>query len=157
MAIRNETTQVPIASKSSSRRLKRTAIVVEAAVIAMLFWAAAVPLAGVELQVTTGGAAQTVGPVQILIVALLAGTAAWAVLAVVEKLSRKPRRLWFPVAATVGVASLAGPLFSAGSTIAMLVLLGLHIVVGGILALGLPAVTGTRQPGGKDNLAPNHR
>ncbi|GAB3269849.1 DUF6069 family protein [Arthrobacter pigmenti] len=145
MSIRNETTQVPIAGQSGSRRLKRAAIVVEAAVIAVLFWAAAVPLAGVELQVITGGTVQTVGPVQILVVALLAGAAAWAALAVVEKSSRKPLRIWFPLAETFGVASLAGPLFNAGSTAAMLTLLGLHIVVGGILTVGLPTVAGFRQ------------
>lgn len=145
MTIRNETTQSPIATKSGSGRRKRAAIVVEAAVAAVLFWAAAVPLAGVELQVATGGTAQTIGPVQILIVALLAGAAAWTALAVVEKTSRKPLRIWFPLAAAFGVASLAGPLFSAGSTAAMLALLGLHIVVGGILTVGLPTVAGSRQ------------
>ncbi|HET7414941.1 MAG TPA: DUF6069 family protein [Arthrobacter sp.] len=146
MTIGNETTQIPFATRSSSRRLKRAAIVVEAAVIAVLVWAAAVPLAGVELVATTGGAVQTVGPAQILVVALLAGAAAWAVLAVVEKASRKPRRIWFPLAATFGLASLAGPLFNAGSTAAMLVLLGLHILIGGILTVGLPVVAGSRQP-----------
>lgn len=145
MSIRNETTQVPIATKSGSHRLKRAAIVAEAAAIAMLFWAAAVPLAGVELQVITGGTAQIVGPIQILVVALLAGAAAWAALAIVEKTSRKPLRIWFPLAATFGVVSLAGPLFSAGSTAAMLALLGLHVVVGGILTVGLPTVAGSRQ------------
>lgn len=146
MTIRHETTQIPIQAKRGSRRLKRTAVVVEAAVLAVLIWGAAVPLAGIELEVATGGTVQTVGPVQILIVALLAGAAAWAVLAVVEKTSRKPLRIWVPIAATVGAASLAGPLFSAGSTDSMLVLLGLHVAVGGILTVGLPAVAGSGQP-----------
>ncbi|WP_051299441.1 DUF6069 family protein [Arthrobacter castelli] len=145
MSIRDETTQVPIATKDSSRRLKRTAVVIEAAVIAVLIWAAAVPLAGVDLRVTTGGTVQTIGPVQILVMALLAGAAAWVVLAVAEKVSRRPRRIWFPAAATAGVVSLAGPLFSGASMAAMLVLLGLHVAVGGILTVGLLAVAGPRQ------------
>lgn len=125
---------------------------IEAALAALLVWAVAVPLAGVGLQVTYAGTVQTTGPMQILLVALLAGIVAWAVLAGIEKSSRTPRRIWFPAAATVGVASLAGPLFGAASAPAMLILLGLHLVVGGILTVGLPAVAGPRKPRQQDEL-----
>ena len=98
------------------------------------------PLAGIRLAVHSGSGSarhvQQVGVAEVAIVSLLAGLAAWAVLAVLERYSARPRRTWTIVAAVVFAVSLAGPL-SATSTSAGITLACLHLLVGGVIIFGL--------------------
>jgi hypothetical protein len=98
------------------------------------------PLAGIRLTVHSGfGSArhvEQVGVAQVAVVSLLAGLAAWALLAVLERRTARPRRTWTVVAAVVLALSLAGPM-SATSTTAGITLACLHVLVGSVLIFGL--------------------
>lgn len=123
--------------------LRRTLTVLGAPVTALVVWVLAVPVAGTTLSVRAGDGTQTVGVVLVVVAGLLAGLAGWALLAVLERLTSRPRRIWTIVAVTVWVLSFLGPLGSAIGTPATLVLLLMHLTVGATLTLGL-AVWGRR-------------
>ena len=120
-----------IGMNTSVRRLLLTVIGVPAAALAV--WALAVPLAGITLTVRMGDGTQTVGPVLIAVVSLLAGLAGWALLAVLERWAPRPGRIWTIIALVVLALSLLGPLGSAIGVGATLVLVLLHLVVGAVL------------------------
>ena len=110
-----------------------------AAAAALLLWTLVVPVGGLDLRARgagtgSGGEAPTVGPVNVLFVAVVGGMVAWAVAA---RLRRRgaPRRAWLGVCAGVLAASLAGPV-SASTVASGVVLVAMHVLVGGILALG---------------------
>lgn len=103
----------------------------------LLVWLVSSPLAGVDLTVGTGTTALTVGPASIVITALAAGGAGWALLALLERRSPRGRNIWRVTGWTVLTLSLLGPL-SAGATGAVLAsLVAMHIAVGTTLVLGL--------------------
>ncbi|MFD6948597.1 hypothetical protein A6A08_18245 [Nocardiopsis sp. TSRI0078] len=132
------TTTAPVTSGTSSRPTARRALTVAAAVLAPLFlWALTVPLAGVELTALPGGEPRAVGPVAVAVAGLVFGLAAWALLAVLERTVRRPGRVWTVVAFSVLVLSLAGPVTSGAEPAAVLVLAGMHVLVGAVLILGL--------------------
>ncbi|WP_433788837.1 DUF6069 family protein [Actinoplanes sp. CA-252034] len=93
--------------------------------------------AGTELAVRQGGTIQTVGPIAVVTAALVAGAAAWALLALLERTARRPARTFRIIATAVLLLSLAGPLAGIGLG-SRLALLGLHLTVGAALILGLP-------------------
>jgi hypothetical protein len=111
--------------------------VAAAAAAALVVWALVGPLAGIDLTVQSGGSAQQVGPVAVLAASLLAGLAGWALLAVLERTTGRPRRYWTAVAAGVLVLSLLGPLGSATDTPSRVVLAAMHVIVGAVLIAGL--------------------
>ncbi|MER7133485.1 DUF6069 family protein [Streptosporangium saharense] len=117
--------------------LGRTLVVLGAPVTALVVWILAVPVAGTTLSVRTGDATQTVEAVPVAVAGLLAGLAGWALLAVLERLTSRPRRIWTIVAVIVWVLSFFGPLGSAVGAPATLVLLLMHLTVGATLILGL--------------------
>ena len=84
--------------------------------------------------------AQQVGPAAVIAVSLLAGFAAWALLALLERHDRHPRRNWTAVAATVLVISLAGPLTAGRGIAAVTALCCLRLAVGAVL---IPAMRRT--------------
>jgi hypothetical protein len=97
----------------------------------------AVPVGGLELVASTGGVQpQPVGPPQILIAVLVGSVGAAVVSALVARFARHARGIWLGISITVGVLSLAGPPLSATGA-SMLVLMLLHVVVGGVLIIGL--------------------
>jgi hypothetical protein len=119
-------------------RTRRWLILLVAAAVAVVTWAVAVPLLDVDLAVRPGGGA--VGQISLLAVvvtSLLAGLAGWLLLALLEKWTTRAGLVWRAIAAVVLVVSLLGPL-SAVNPAATAVLLGLHVLVGGILIWGLP-------------------
>lgn len=119
-------------------RRRRWLTVLAAMVAATATWVVAVPLLGIDLVVSpAGGAEQTVGPMAVMLTGVLAGLAAWLLLALLEKWTTRAGLVWRVVAALVLMVSLVGPL-SAGSGPATAVLLVLHLLVGGILIGGLP-------------------
>ncbi|MFC4117955.1 DUF6069 family protein [Nonomuraea zeae] len=120
---------------TSTRR--RLLTVIGTPVAALALWAVAVPVAGVTLTVQTGGTPQTTGPVAVMVASLLAGLAGWALLAVLERWTARPTRIWTIIALVVLALSLLGPIGSAVGTAATLVLLLMHLVVGAVLVPGL--------------------
>jgi hypothetical protein len=117
-------------------RIRRLLTVPVAAAAALAVWALAVPLGGVDLAVDQSGSRQTVGPVLVVAASLVAGAAAWALLAVLEKATARAGRIWTIIAAAVLAVSLLGPL-GAVTTAATLVLMGMHVAVGAVLIAGL--------------------
>jgi Family of unknown function (DUF6069) len=120
---------------TSIRRLLITVIGAPAA--ALTTWALAVPLAGITLTARSGNGTQTVGPEEIAATSLLAGLAAWALVAVLERFVARPRRIWTISAPAVLAASLTGPLASGVGAAAVLALILLHLAVAAVLFLGL--------------------
>jgi len=129
----------------------RTFIVVWAAVAALLIWLVKGPLTGVDLVVRNRDATSTVGPVAVVAVALAAGLVGWGLLALLERVTTRARRLWAVIAVVVLLVSFAGPL-GATTIQAKGALAAMHAVVGAILIAGLyrtsrlhPAQTSRRQ------------
>jgi len=105
-----------------------------AAAAALLLWTLVVPVGGLDLRTGGGPDGPTVGPVNVLFIALAAGMGAWFV---ASRMRRRgvPRRAWLWLALAVLVISLAGPV-GAATLASGVVLVGMHVLVGGILALG---------------------
>ncbi|WP_229075824.1 DUF6069 family protein [Actinoplanes sp. DH11] len=122
-----------------SRSTGRAVTIAAGAAGALLVWAVNSPVAGHDLAVGQGGTARDVGPVAVVVTALLAGLAAWCLLALLERTTRHPARTFRIVALLVLAVSLAGPLSAGVDTTSRLALLGMHTTVGAALILGLPA------------------
>lgn len=120
-------------------RARRLAAAVAAAGAAAGVWAVAGPLAGVQLmtRASAHASAQPVGPGAVIAVSLLAGFAAWGLLALLERNASHPRRTWTAVAATVLAISLAGPLTAGRGIAAVIALCCMHLAVGAVLILAL--------------------
>jgi len=106
-------------------------------------WTVIHPFMGVDLEVKTGGSTQQVSQLGVALTALFVGFAGWATVSALERFTRRPRTAWTIVAGVVLALSLLGPLgaVTAGGKVGLLVL---HLVVGGILLVGLARTT--RQP-----------
>lgn len=124
---------------AASRRARARGLIVVGAVGAALAgWLVTVPLLGIDLRVQPGGgAAQTVEAATVLAVSLTAAVAGWALLALLERSTRRARTTWTVLAAVVLLLSLAGPLTGAVTAAAGFVLAALHLLVGAVLIPGL--------------------
>jgi hypothetical protein len=125
-------------TKTTARRTGRAITVAAGAAGALLLWVVNDPWAGIDLTVRQGDATQHIGPVVVAAAALVAGLAAWGLLALLERTVRRPARTFRIVALIVLVLSLAGPLGSGVGISSRLVLLGMHLTVGAALIIGLP-------------------
>jgi multisubunit Na+/H+ antiporter MnhC subunit len=123
---------------TAARRAGRAITVVAAAAGALLLWTIDGPWAGHDLAVRQGDAVQPVGPAAVVVTALVAGLAAWGLLALLERTMRRSVRTYRIIASIVLVLSLAGPLGSGVGTSSRLALLAMHITVGAALIIGLP-------------------
>lgn len=142
-----ETAAVPPIAPASTRpgtrpgriRARRLTAVIAAALAAAGVWAVAGPLAGIQLmaRASAHAPAQQVGPASVIAVSLLAGLAAWALLALLERHASHPRRTWTTVAAAVLVISLAGPLTAGRGLATVTALCGMHLAVGAVLILAM--------------------
>jgi len=112
---------------------RRILTVTLAPVAALTTWAA-VRLAGVHLDVSTGPG--TVGPANVVAAALVGGLGAWCVVRLLERHTRRPGFWWPLVGSTVLGVSLIGPSYLADGVDA-LALGGLHIVTAMVLIWGL--------------------
>jgi hypothetical protein len=108
-----------------------------AAVAALAIWVIAVPIAGLDLTVGSGATARTVGPVSAVVVALLAGGLAWALLALLGRRLRHGRRAWRVTAWTLLALSLLGPVGMGATAGVVVTLVAMHLAVGTTLILGL--------------------
>ncbi|TQS45614.1 DUF6069 family protein [Cryptosporangium phraense] len=111
--------------------LSRSAAVGAAALSALVLFAAsgAHPMVGEPAQAVDAGA--------VLVTSVLAGLAGWAVLAILERTTKRAFRNWTVVSIAVFALSLLGPLGSAADTHSTWVLVALHFVVFGVLYAGL--------------------
>ncbi|MFC6020635.1 DUF6069 family protein [Plantactinospora solaniradicis] len=125
-------------TKTTARRTGRAITVAAGAAGALLLWVVNDPWAGIDLTVRQGDATQHIDPVVVAAAALVAGLAAWGLLALLERTVRRPARTFRIVALIVLVLSLAGPLGSGVGTSSRLVLLAMHLTVGAALIIGLP-------------------
>lgn len=137
----NTTAEVPPATAGSSairnRRLWRLGTVLVAALLASAVWAVAVPIARLELVVGVAGAVQHIGLGRVAITALGLGFGAWLLLALLEKLGRRGRRIWQVTGWAVLALSLVAPLPMGPAPAVLLTLLTMHLVVGVALIRGL--------------------
>ncbi|MFL6136157.1 MAG: DUF6069 family protein [Nocardioidaceae bacterium] len=106
-----------------------------AALTSGLGWAVA-RVCGVDLVVQTGSATQHVNVISVVVTAVVVTIAGGGLLRVLERRTKAAVRLWTTIAAAVLLVSLAGPL-GAENVAAGLVLAGLHLVVGGVVIVGL--------------------
>ncbi len=100
---------------------------------ALVVWTVAVPIAGGHPAVKSNGETQPVGMVAVVVAALFAGLAAWALLAILERFVRRSRLTWTVVAAVVLALSLTGPLGSGVHASAVVTLTCMHLAVGAVL------------------------
>jgi hypothetical protein len=126
------------ASTTVKCRARRAVTVSAGTAGALLLWVVNDPWAGLDLAVRQSDTIQHIGPGAVAVTALLAGLAAWALLALLERTTRRPVRTYRIIACIVLVLSLAGPLGSGADTNSRLVLLGMHLTVGAALIIGLP-------------------
>jgi hypothetical protein len=125
-------------TSTSARRTGRVITVAAGAAGALLLWAVNDPWAGIDLAVRQGDTTQHVSPVAVVVTALIAGLAAWTLLALLERTVRRPVLPYWIIASIVLILSLPGH-WAAGSTSSRLVLVGMHLTVGAALIGGLPS------------------
>ncbi|WP_436531390.1 DUF6069 family protein [Actinoplanes sp. HUAS TT8] len=130
----NETHTATVPARTTGRLITVAAGVAGA----LLLWAVNDPWAGIDLAVRQGSSVQHIGPAAVAIAALLSGLAAWALLALLERTTGNPVRVYRIITIVILLISLAGPLGSGIGTSTKLVLLGMHLTVGAALILGLP-------------------
>jgi hypothetical protein len=143
------TTVQQIQAPSRSTRLRQRLLVVGAAVLAaLLVWIIAVPVLGVDLRGPAGPGSTTTQPVvlpAVIALSLGASLAAWALLAVLERVTGRARYIWNVVAVAVLIISYGGPLLGAGVPTASRITLALmHSAVGGVLLARLPRTSTAR-------------
>ncbi|MEV4348174.1 DUF6069 family protein [Actinoplanes sp. NPDC049596] len=125
-------------TRTTARRTGRAITVAAGAAGSLLLWAVNVPWGGIDLAVRQGGSVQEIGAAAVVVTALLAGLAAWGLLALLERKAAHPVRTFRIIALVVLLISLAGPLGSGVGLSSKLVLLGMHLTVGIALIVGLP-------------------
>lgn len=122
----------------------RTITLAAAAAGALLLWAVNDPWGGNDLIVRQGAGTQHIGPVAVAVTALVAGAAAWGLLAVLQRTVRRPVLVYRIVTTVILLISLAGPLGGGVGLGAKLALVGMHLTVGLALIIGLPGVRNCR-------------
>lgn len=135
--------EAPAAPSRNRRRLGRLAAIAAAVILPLLVWLIGVPGAGIELVAGSGAAAQPIGPASIVTAALIAGFAAWGVLALLERFARHASRIFAIIGCAVLVLSLLGPVLTGATGTVLVVLLGMHVVTGAALVIGLPLAART--------------
>ncbi len=124
-----------------SRRRIRLAAVGGAIVAALAVWLVAEGIFGLDVRrpaASVGEPALDVDAFHVAFAAAVGSLAGWALLAVLERLTARPRRLWTVIAAVALVVSLGGPLSGSGiTTTNRLALLLMHAVVAAIVILAM--------------------
>jgi hypothetical protein len=115
------------------RRRTRALAVVAAAGASFTVWAIAHPLAGADLIVDTGSGRTTVTPAAVVLVTIVVGLAAWGLLAVLERFTRRAATVWTWIAGAVLLISLLGPFGSAVGAGTTATLVAMHLATGAVL------------------------
>ncbi|MBB4742147.1 hypothetical protein BJY16_005606 [Actinoplanes octamycinicus] len=132
------TNQMQTTAFGTTGRTARLITIGAATTAVLVQWTSNELWADTPLTVVRGGATQHLGAGAVTVTALVAGLAAWGLLAVLERTTRRPVRA-FRIIATVGLLlSLAGPLGSGADPQSTTTLLAMHTTVAAALILGLP-------------------
>jgi hypothetical protein len=128
-------------ARTTARTAARAAVVGAAAAAAIGVYAVTVPLLGLDVQVPAStGSDDTVplawGPV--IFMAVAAALAGWALLAVLERFTRRARTVWTAVAVAVYLISL--PYLPGFSATERIVLGLIHTALAAVLIVGLRRV-----------------
>jgi hypothetical protein len=107
--------------------------IISAAIACLVIWVGAVKIARVDLTADVGAGPQPVGSIAVIAAASLSGFAAWGLLWLMNRFFRNGRTIWTIVVIGLALASLAGPVSSAGSTTAALILAGMHVATAAIV------------------------
>lgn len=140
-----ETTSARV-STARDRVTRRAAGVTAAALGAVLVWVIAVPLAGLDLAANQQGAIRQVGLGAVVTVAVGAGLVGWALLALLERLTSRGRRIWMVIASVVLALSLLGPIGGGVGLGTKVVLSLMHLVVGATLVVAFTGGTTAARP-----------
>jgi hypothetical protein len=118
-----------------SSAVQRALVVLLAAVATLAVWAVEAYVLGIDLRArpVPGVAPQVVGPPAIAFTTLLAGLVAWALLAILLRLTPSGRMVWIVVAVAALLVSLAGPIGGAISARAAVGLACMHLVAAAVL------------------------
>jgi len=106
-------------------------------------------LLGVDLRSPAGGGSPShdIGVGQVVFSSTAAALAGWALLAALERLTRRARSVWRATATVVLLLSLAGPMSGTGVSVAnRLGLVVFHLTVAAILIALLPRTGGAQRP-----------
>jgi hypothetical protein len=117
-------------------------VAVLAAVGAAVVWVAA-RLAGVDVAVRSGSGSREIGLVSVVVTALVVAVAGAGLLRVLVRRTPRGMRIWTGIALGIWVVSLAGPA-GAATLSAGLTLAAMHLVVGGVIIIGLRRVHASR-------------
>ncbi len=130
-----------VGSGRQRARLARLAAVGGAIVAALAVWFVAEVVLGLDLRqpaASVGTQAESINAVHVVFSAAVGSLAGWALLAVAERLTARPRRVWTVIAVVALVVSLGGPLSGSGITTSnRLALLLMHVVVAAVVILAL--------------------
>jgi hypothetical protein len=123
----------------------RALAVVAAALAALAVWLVTDPLLGIDLTGTTRPGSQelmSITPALVAGTSLVVALAGWALLALLERFTARPRAIWTAVAVLFALLSLAGPLSVLASTTTAnaLALALMHLAVAAVL---IPMLAGT--------------
>ncbi|HEV2088874.1 MAG TPA: DUF6069 family protein [Cryptosporangiaceae bacterium] len=128
-----------------TRRVARRVLVVVAAVVAaVVVWTVAVPVLGTDVTVPQGpgsGERTDLALAPVVATALVAGLLGWALLAMLERFTRRAHAVWTGIALTVLVFSM--PWMPGFTGTERIVLVLLHLAVAAVLVPG-PLTTGQR-------------
>ncbi len=122
--------------KTGYRYRNRWLTVLTAMATATAGWGIAHSLLGIELTVGEGDSLRHIDSLAVTLTALGVGFAAWGLLFELERHTVKARAIWTRIAVGVLALSLLGPL-GATTGSAMAALMMFHLLVGGILIVGL--------------------
>ena len=126
-----------VATTTIGRRKARLMVVGAAVLAALAIWLVAELAFGIHLQAPAfdnSGQASDVSALDVAVVAALLSLAGWGLLALLERLTARARRVWLIVAPLALVLSLGTPLSGTGVTSAnRIVLLLMHLAVGAVL------------------------
>lgn len=145
MSKRTTTTKL----NSDRRLVARAATAALAVAVAVVVWTVATQVFDIEvLSPEMGGEPPApISAAQVVAASAAASLAAWGLLAALERLTKRPRRLWLSTAAGAFVLSLGAPLTGAGITGAnQATLAALHVAVAAVVIPGM--LRTTRAPGG---------
>jgi hypothetical protein len=126
---------------SSEHRSARLIAVAAAVLAALAIWVVAELALGIDVRAPAfDGSGETlpIGARDVVLSSALLSFAGWGLLAILERLTARGRRAWLVIASVALVLSLATPMVGTGITMTnRIVLLLMHVVVGGVLISGL--------------------
>ena len=129
----SRTPAVTAAECARQRRRTRALAIVAAAGATFTVWTIAHSVAGADLVVDTGSGPTTVTLTAVVLVTVVAGLAAWGLLALIERFTRRAAVIWSWIAGAVLLISLLGPIGSAVGAGATAALVAMHLVTGAVL------------------------